>query len=450
MKRILRPTLALSILLSVSFTSEAGIWDDGDPAIGEETFNTYCVTCHEWGRAKSAPALKGLQDRWGSTDEMLIKWIQSPSAARATGDQYVNDMYNQYKDQYADMTAQPVSVEDIANILAFVKVGPAPDDGGGGEAVSACPTIDDMPTQDEDSAGIWFLVLGVLFLIILLSSAGINRSLKNAIRERDGQEPLPHMTYSQLARKWAWDNIVPVSLVGLFATITFLVVLYQAGMDIAVVEGYQPDQPIAFSHAVHVCENEVDCEYCHHSARKSKHAGIPSTNVCMNCHKDIQKGPKTGEEEIAKIYDAIGFDPSTSQYIEGYEEKPVKWNKVHNLPDHVFFSHAQHVEVGGLDCKNCHGAVQTFTVGRVSPVAETNAQEDVPGLIKLSKPTLTMGWCIECHNKAKIDDSNEYYVEMHDRMVSTERGREELRMIMEDDAKTVKEFGGWECAKCHY
>ena len=184
----------------------------------------------------------------------------------------------------------------------------------------------------------------------------------------------------------------------------------------------------------------------------------------MNCHKAIKKGKRTGTEEIEKIYAAIGFDATTGTYLDGdgnngkalpqdsYNGEPIKWNKVHNLPDHVFFSHQQHVNVGGLQCQNCHGDVSTYSVGRIAPVEEINTLIDAyPGIIQLSKPTLTMGWCIECHNKAEIDlASSGYYEEMHDRLMNSERGNEELRRYLEDDKITVRELGGWECSKCHY
>jgi hypothetical protein len=261
-----------------------------------------------------------------------------------------------------------------------------------------------------------------------------------------------------------WSNRVFVGLLTVFVVAYGVVIGYQALMGVGVVDGYKPSQPVKFIHSVHVCENEIDCQYCHHSADKSKHAGIPSANVCMNCHKAVKKGRRYGETEIAKIYEAIGFDPETGSYIDGagesghyspqesFDGEPIKWNKVHNLPDHVFFSHQQHVEVGGLQCQNCHGDVETYTVGRVAHVEDINILRDkFPGIIELSKPTLTMGWCIECHNKAEVGlASNGYYEEMHERLLDDERGNEELRKWMEDDKITVKELGGWECSKCHY
>ncbi|MFN8865156.1 MAG: cytochrome c3 family protein, partial [Flavobacteriales bacterium] len=160
-----------------------------------------------------------------------------------------------------------------------------------------------------------------------------------------------------------------------------------------------------------------------------------------------------------------GFDPATGTYIENDEQKPIESNKVHNPPDHVYFNHSQHVTVGGIDCKQCHGPVQTYSVGRQATIEEINAQEDVPGLIKLTKPTLTMGWCIECHNKAEIDlASSDYYEEMHNRFKSNELGQRFLRSYLDENLKktegapvdslktilSVKQLGGWECGKCHY
>ena len=184
----------------------------------------------------------------------------------------------------------------------------------------------------------------------------------------------------------------------------------------------------------------------------------------MNCHKAVKKGSRYGEVEIGKIYAAIGFDAESGTYLDGegqngyqspqddFQGKPLKWDKVHNLPDHVFFSHQQHVVVGGLECQNCHGDVGKFTVGRIAPVEEINGLvDDFPGLIELSKPTLTMGWCIECHNKAEISfASSGYYEDIHERLKDDLRGNEELRKYLEDEKTTVKELGGWECAKCHY
>ena len=455
--------LAACLLLS-NAAAFGQIWEGGNVENGQALFNANCASCHKvTNEVLAAPGLAGIRDRWTSGDELLVQWIQNPQAAAESGDPYIKSLVDRYVGTYGWMSAQAVSADDVKDIMAYVQNPPdvaAP----AASAGTDCITVDELPVQKADNPSIWFLVLLVLFLVIALSAAGVNRTLRSAVNVSKGDAPLPDATYFQRAKGWMWNNLVFVSLVGLFVVAYAVVIGYQGLMGIGVMEGYKPDQPIKFIHSVHVCENEVDCKYCHHSAYESKHAGIPSTNVCMNCHKAVKKGRRYGETEIGKIYAAIGFDPESGTYMNGAGEKgftnpqddfggePIRWNKVHNLPDHVFFSHQQHVVVGGLHCQNCHGDVQTYTVGRQARTEDINKLvDDYPGLIQLSKPTLTMGWCIECHNKAEVSlASSGYYEEMHERLRDDERGNEELRRYLEDDKITVKELGGWECAKCHY
>lgn len=103
-------------------------------------------------------------------------------------------------------------------------------------------------------------------------------------------------------------------------------------------QGYMPEQPVAFSHAVHAGQYGLDCQYCHVGAEKSRHAGVPSTSVCMNCHTQV----KTDSPEIQKVAAAVA------------ENKPLAWVRIHRLPDHAYFNHASHVGAG-LDCQTCHG-----------------------------------------------------------------------------------------------
>ncbi|MEZ4798781.1 MAG: cytochrome c3 family protein [Flavobacteriales bacterium] len=341
--------------------------------------------------------------------------------------------------------------------MTYIKAGPVGGDPKAAGPMNECQTLEqlkaDAAANEESDGFIWFIIVGIILAIIAVSAANINKSLKNAMNERAGLPEEAEVGYWTTAKGWMWKNRTFVSIVGVFLVCYFVVVGYSGLMGIAVYEGYTPQQPIWFSHSVHNCQNEIDCNYCHSSASKSKHAGIPSANVCMNCHKGVNKGTITGEKEIAKIYEAIGFDVATKTYKEDYEEKPIKWNKVHNLPDHVYFNHSQHVTVGGINCKQCHGPVEKYTVGHQATIEEVNAQDpaSVPGLIKLTKPTLTMGWCIECHNKSSIDlTSSAYYEEMHNRFKSSAVGQRTIREIMEDGEVTVREMGGWECGKCHY
>ncbi|MFN8776319.1 MAG: cytochrome c3 family protein [Flavobacteriales bacterium] len=460
--------LSTALFICFSLTTWASIHEGGDVVKGKQLFNANCASCHKiTDEVLAAPGLKGIDQRWKGKDELLIKWIQNPKAAAATGDPYVKSLVEKYVATYGWMANQAVSAEEIGHILTYVKEG----DGGSAPVAeeNTCLTYEEMQAaagQGKENDGlIWIIIIGVILAIIGVSAANISRSLKNAMNERDGKPIDESAGYWESAKAWMWRHKVFVSLTGLFIFCYLVVGLYGALMDIGVYEAYKPEQPIWFSHASHVCKYEIDCQYCHSAAAESKHAGIPSANVCMNCHKGIKEGPVSGKKEIAKIYEAIGFDPATGTYIENYEQKPIEWNKVHNLPDHVYFNHSQHVTVAGLDCKQCHGPVQTYSVGRQATVEEINAQDDVPGLIKLTKPTLTMGWCIECHNKAEVDlASSAYYEEMHNRFTSNELGQRFLRSYLEENLKkgdgapvdslktilSVKQLGGWECGKCHY
>ncbi len=169
--------------------------------------------------------------------------------------------------------------------------------------------------------------------------------------------------------------------------------VYAWMMQVGIDEGYMPVQPIHYSHKIHSGENKIECKYCHSSARVSKHSGIPSLNVCMNCHKNIAE--YNGEEdlengydrdfytnEIKKLYAAVGWDEDNQVYTG--KTQPVKWVRIHNLPDHVYFNHAQHVEVANIECQKCHGPVEEMEIMyQYSP--------------------LTMGWCINCHRESNID-----------------------------------------------
>ena len=196
-------------------------------------------------------------------------------------------------------------------------------------------------------------------------------------------------------------------------------VAYDGLMGIGVYEGYHPEQPIEFNHTLHAGVNQISCVYCHHQALESQHAGIPSANVCMNCHQAVGEGrTPEGTAEIAKIYKAVGWDPEKLAYTG--EEEPIRWVKVHNLPDHAYFNHAQHVAVGEVECQTCHGPVEEMEVVR-------------------QHASLTMGWCINCHRETEINGDNEYY----DKLV-------ELHSAVSKEPMTVNDIGGLECSKCHY
>jgi len=447
-KNVLK-VLFLLVFTSFSFHINAQIFEGGDAVKGEKLFKSNCAACHKANNETlAAPGLGGIAERWGASEELLVQWIKNPKKALDSGDPYIKQMYAANK-QFGMMAGQLVEETDIKDIMAYIQNPPVKD---GAPKTNECETIHDNDTVFTGNSTIWYVLIALLFVILAATTFSVSKSLKTTLDIRDGKTPVD-LTPGQALKAWMWKRRVLVGISGFVITCWLIGAGYGDLMDIGVYEGYEPEQPIQFSHSIHNCENDIDCEYCHFLARKSKHAGIPPVNVCMNCHKGIKKGSITGDTEISKIHEAIGFDPKSGSYIDGYEEKPIKWVKVHNLPDHVYFSHQQHVEVGDIDCKQCHGPVDTFVSGRIAPVSEINAQTGVPGLIQLEKPTLTMAWCVECHNKKEIDlTTNGYYEEMHKRMTEkgNELGNKEYARIMDDGKVTVREMGGWECAKCHY
>jgi hypothetical protein len=270
-------------------------------------------------------------------------------------------------------------------------------------------------------------------MILLLNKSRV--TIAKAAADKEGIEFTGPVSLVDACKHTISNNKGLVAALVIVLFFAGLVNLMDGAFTIGVHTGYKPEQPIKFSHKVHAGDNKIDCNYCHSSARHSKTSGIPSLNVCMNCHKYVDgTNGKTftynGEEfpmpeEIKKIYKALDYNPETQVY--GNNPTPVKWIKIHNLPDHAFFSHSQHVNIGKQACQTCHGAVETMdVVEQFSP--------------------LTMKWCIECHDKTGVaNEGNGYYEEMHSRM--TEQYKEKW---LGDGKLTVEEIGGWECAKCHY
>jgi len=204
---------------------------------------------------------------------------------------------------------------------------------------------------------------------------------------------------------------IPVLII-LICGIVVTQILVKEAQNLGLSQGYEPDQPIKFSHKIHAGENGIDCLYCHSTPEYSKISGIPYDDVCINCHNKIKSGTKSGTFEIAKIHSSIK------------NSEPIEWIKVHNLPDHVFYSHAQHVGAGKLECKICHGEVEKMD--RVRQVS-----------------SLSMKWCIDCHRKQEVQfTDNEYYkhyTQLHEDLKSGKI-----------DKVTVDDIGGNDCQKCHY
>ena len=378
-----------------------------DVSLGESLFKANCASCHYLGPEEKKLIGPGLDAEIFEehTEEWLLKWIRNSAELIESGDKVANELYEEYNK--AVMTAFPhFSDDDIRNVLAYIKEGPA-------EIIETALNSNSTAQTDSDSENLYYIIFGlILFNIILLIY------VKNILKDAAGVE-----RQAFFSSALSWVRINPAFI------IFFSIILVFSGMKgcwnslstIGVSQNYQPEQPIAFSHKIHAGEHGIDCNYCHHTARSSKHAGIPSVNVCMNCHTYINEGTITGKTEINKIYEAVGFDPSTRTYIPNYEQKPVEWIRIHNLPDLAYFNHAQHVNAGGVECQTCHGPV-----------------EEMEEVYQYSK--LTMGWCINCHRETEVDTDNPYYHDLHENWLDKYHGED----------VTVDMIGGRECAKCHY
>ncbi len=401
-------------------SAEAGA-AGGDAAAGKELFNTLCAACHKLDSKSIGPALRGVTETRDS--EWLHSWIKNSSALIAQGDEQAVAIYNEYN-QVAMPPFPQLSDADIDNILAYVsqpKAAPQAQQAAGDAAGAAAG-------GGGVSTDILLVILAFVLAMLLVILFLVNRTLRR-FAAASGVE-LPVKPKGKPIWKAFVENqfLVLVSAVVLVLIGTYFVYGYL--MQVGVDQGYQPIQPIHFSHRIHAGDNQIECKFCHSSARVSKTSGIPSLNVCMNCHKSISEvAPETATDEyskefydgeIAKLYDAVGWDVEQQAYTG--ETEPVKWIRIHNLPDFAYFNHSQHVEVGGIACQTCHGPVQEMEI----------MYQNAP---------LTMGWCVNCHRETNVRTAgNEYYEKVHEEL-SKKYGVEEL---------TVAQMGGIECGKCHY
>ncbi|MGR6088109.1 MAG: c-type cytochrome [Arcticibacter sp.] len=379
---------------------------------GAALFKAQCAQCHSTGDNKViGPGLKNLHTR--RTEAWLLPWIKNSQAVIKSGDAYAVKLYNEY-----NQTAMPsfsLSDDEIKSILAYVKA-------EGEKAPVAAPGAAAPGAAAPEEGFPWVLWTVLLVLITLYFALGkVKKGLERALRVKQGiPEPIP-VTTKQASKNWIRGNKKLIAVLLLMGAFWGGVKGWNALAGIGIQQEYAPEQPIKFSHKLHVGQNGISCVYCHNGAEKSRHANIPSVSVCMNCHKYVQEGPKYGKDEIKKIYAALDYDPATQQY--GNNPKPVKWIRVHNLPDLAYFNHSQHVTLAGIECQTCHGPVEEMEV------------------LKQHSP-LTMGWCIDCHRNTEVKmEGNAYYSELH----------EKLKKQYGPEAKiTVDKIGGLECARCHY
>ena len=409
-------SLAITLTISLNAFSQ-------DAAKGKEIFNANCAACHKLDAKATGPALRGVAAKYDK--EWLYKWIKNSGELIKSGDAQAVKVFEE--NNKVAMTAFPqLSNEDIDNIIAYTSE-PAP--------VAVTPvagaSVDGNNAANESGVSN-NLILGALSLVMIMLVVMlilVNNMLTKIAGAKGIEIVKKNRSLIGLFNAYAKNQF----LVLVSAILLLLVSAYFAYgflMQIGIDQGYEPLQPIHYSHRIHAGDNGIDCKYCHSSARVSKHAGIPSLNVCMNCHKNISEVAETTateehskafyDQQIAKLYDAVGWDKSLQKYTG--KTKPVKWVRIHNLPDHVYFNHSQHVTVAGVECQTCHG-----------PVEEYEFQKQFA--------PLTMGWCINCHRETNVKvEDNAYYKKIHEEL-SKKYGVSQL---------TVAQMGGLECGKCHY
>ena len=343
----------------------------GDAAKGKDLFKANCAACHKLDGKLVGPPLGGITEK--KSAEWLHKWIKNSKALIDAGDKDAIAIFEEYNKVPMLAYDGILSDGDIDNVLAYIA-----DPSKAEAAAPATPAATDTPaTATPDTAtasadtpaaaptapkgkGSLALVLGIasgaLLLIFLAIVFKTNREIKRLAKENNQEEYLKQSKYYPLWNVFVKNKIITV-VVGLLLFFTSTYFAYGYLMQVGVDQGYQPIQEIHYSHKIHAGDNQIDCKFCHSAARTSKTAGIPSLNVCMNCHKTIDEytGPVTAQYtkefydgEIQKLYQAVGWDPENMAYTG--VQKPVKWTRIHNLPDHVYFNHSQHVTVAGVAC----------------------------------------------------------------------------------------------------
>ena len=415
----------LWLIFSLFFSSFTHAQDD-DPIKGKALFNANCAACHQLDKKMTGPALRNVETRLyedeGLDREWLYAWIRNSSALIKSGDDYANRIYNEYNG--AAMTAYPqFSDQDISNILAYTA-----EERATPPAVATVATTQTSSNEGGFSKILVLSALAVLFALLALGLFLVNRTLRRFANKNDIE------VKKAVKGPSLWKAFVKNQFLMLVTAIIFLLssayFVYGYLMQIGIDQGYEPIQPIHYSHRIHSGDNGIDCKYCHSSARVSKHSGIPSLNVCMNCHKSIYEvAESTATEEyskefydaeIQKLYNAVGWDDENQRYTG--KTKPVKWVRIHNLPDFAYFNHSQHVSVAGIECQTCHGPVEEME-------------------IMYQHSPLTMGWCINCHRETNVKvEDNGYYEKIH-KALSEKYGVDKL---------TAAQMGGLECGKCHY
>jgi len=391
---------------------------------GKALFNSKCAICHQLDKDGTGPMLRGIVDKdpYNGDNTKIYNWLRNVGTLLKTDQHYI-DLKKKFG---SEMLPFPESSITNAEIDAIIKYTSAP-------IITTTPTDTNAGPKKDNNNAVIFGVISLILAIIALILMQVNSNLKKMSDDAEGimrPDPVPF-----------YKNKVYITMVSILVFVIGGYYVTKGAIGLGRQKGYQPVQPIYYSHKVHAGINQINCLYCHGSAWESKTAGIPAVNICMNCHKAINeyvKGPKlynengdeiNGTAEIAKLYKASGFDPKNPAKWDPSKAKTIEWVKIHNLPDHVYFNHSQHIRAGKVQCQTCHG--------------EITAMDEVKQVSELS-----MGWCVNCHRQTKVDfdysegKGNKFYSiyeKFHNDIKSGKM-----------DSVTVKDIGGLECQKCHY
>ena len=405
-------SLFLILFLTGTITVPNALAEENEA--GKKIFKSTCATCHTLGGGLlTGPDLMGVMKRVPS-EEWMIPWIRSSAAVIKSGDPYALEIFEKYK--RVNMTDNALTDEEILDVIDYIK-NFVPEETVATD-FNPYTAGNEHPVDESEKHGL--LTVVALLVVLLFIMASVKLSLKKINAElRDADEPedksVVNSFLNWMGRNKRWVAVCVLVSVAILARAAWFGLLY-----INVTQGYEPEQPIWFSHEIHAGKNGINCVYCHSGAEKGKTAGIPSANVCMNCHKAIKTGTFTEDKEIPKIYAALDYDVEKDEY--GDNPTPIKWVRIHNLPDLAYCNHSQHVVVGEIACQKCHGPVEEMHVMR---------QESM----------LTMGWCIDCHRNTEVKmEGNEYYDEIHKNLTEMYPG----------EKITVDKMGGIDCARCHY
>ena len=405
-----------SLLPGLVFLALVSFSNNSFAADGEALFKANCASCHKPLEDYTGPALQGARKR-APNPEWSYKWVNNVNAMLET-DPYAKGLLAKYGSK---MTQFNLAKDEIKAILDWADAYTPP----------AAPTGGQTGSENKEDNSLLFGILTLILAIIALILVQVNSSLRKLSDEKDGilrAEPVPFYRN----KSYLMLGILVLFCVGGYFTIN-------AAMGLGRMKNYQPEQPIYYSHKVHAGTNQISCLYCHGGAQDSKHANIPSVNVCMNCHKGIKeyKGEAiyredglqvNGTAEIQKLYQYAGWNPDSKTFDK--PGKPIEWIKIHNLPDHVYFNHSQHVKVGKQQCQTCHGPIQ-----------------EMPEVYQFSD--LSMGWCINCHRESKVNFYNKQTGEGNKFYSIYEKFHNDIK-AGKMDSVTVEKIGGTECQKCHY